>query len=238
MVKKYSKGVYVQMRMKYLFLVLLPILVFCFPLHAVSKENLDKINALQKELDKSPGDPIALFNLGVLYHDIAAGGDKMTAKNAVECLNKALSLAPNSVTQAYLGSAWTIIARDEINPIAKLDAAGKGINLMDEAVKNDKGCLLCRVIRIENSYELPDILERDKIANEDLKYLMEQYDKNKKLLDSIDYDPANLFLYKALFLSKANKATLARNYALQAKKIVKDNNVKTRIENFLKQYEE
>ncbi|MBN2353002.1 MAG: hypothetical protein JXD23_10575 [Spirochaetales bacterium] len=198
-----------------------------------SEASLEKTVGDMKVLTaKEPDNAEAWFTLGRAYHDLANSYSVDCARESVKSLEKSDAIKPSAVTRAYLGSAWTLIARDSKNPLEKLDGVQKGCDLMDKAVAADPTNVVIRRIRYENNFVLPDIFERKNVAENDIDYLIGVLSKTPQAFDGL-YDPAHVLLYKAKLLMYENDWRNAKKYALVAKKIVKDKAVAESIELFL-----
>ncbi len=191
------------------------------------------IEKLRAESARDPENAAVWFNLGVAYHDLCNIFKVKCSENAVAALEKAYSIRPDAITLAYLGSSWTLVARDSDNPVKKIEGVMKGNEYLDEAVRLDPSHVVIRRIRYENNFALPDIFERKPIAESDVDFLIKLYAKDAKAFDGY-YDPAHVFYFKAKFLSLRNDWKSAQKYAQIAQKIVKDSALAAEIERFLK----
>ncbi|MBN2534627.1 MAG: hypothetical protein JXB88_17215 [Spirochaetales bacterium] len=198
---------------------------------------LEEIKTVETQLEKDPENYEILYKLGVLYHDIAAEYKEQVSGQAVTLLEKAYAIKKVPVIKAYLGSAWTLVARDSVNPIVKIDAVSKGMKLIDEATGEEPDNVLIRMIRIQNSYELPDSFERGECVKKDLEYLLKVYRKKPEVFRN-EYDPAYIFLYQALYLIKEKKLELAYKYAIKGKELTNDLYLIKRFDNVLEIFEE
>ncbi|MCX7656079.1 MAG: hypothetical protein N2Z76_06105 [Treponemataceae bacterium] len=191
------------------------------------------IENLKLKTAQQPSNAELWFSLGIAYHDLCNKYMIKCAKDAVQALERASKLRNDAVTLAYLGSAWTLVGRDEDNPLLKIDGVLKGLTYLDSAVKLSPSDVIVRRIRYENNFALPDIFDRKKIVEEDLNFLVKLYAKDPTVFEG-KYDAAHVFYYKARmeFIKKDWKS--AQRYASIAKAIVKDKDLAIEIENFLK----
>ena len=120
---------------------------------------------LKERLDQNPSDYEALQGLGIVYHNMALKDFKAYAKKAAQYLEQAYQKKPDdNVALCYLGSAYTMLAKDAWNPMSKLSYVNKGIECMDKAVRKDPDNITMRLTRANNSKALPKFLNRGSIA--------------------------------------------------------------------------
>lgn len=141
---------------------------------------------LQHRLDKNPCDYEALRDLGIVYHNAAVKDSKVYANKAVQYLEKAhQKKMDDNVVLCYLGSAYTLLARDTSDSMARMSYVNLGINYMDQAVRNDaddiSDYIWIRLIRANNSMCLPKSLNRRSIAHEDFELLASLLQKGLKV---------------------------------------------------------
>ncbi len=147
---------------------------------------LAQITQLQQRLDKNPSDYEALRDLGIVYHNAVVKGSKVYAKKAVPYLEKAhQKKMDDNVVLCYLGSAYTLLARDTSDPMARMSYMNLGVNYMDQAVRNDaddiSDYIRIRLIRANNSMCLPKFLNRRSTAYEDFELLASLLQKGLKV---------------------------------------------------------
>jgi two-component SAPR family response regulator len=145
-----------------------------------------KITKLQERFNRNPSDYEALKELGVIYHDMALKDTKTYAKKAVNSLEEAQKVKPeDNVTLCYLGSAYTLMAKESWNPVSKSNYVNKGIECMDKAIKKDPDNITIRMTRGMNSRGLPGFLNRRQVAFEDFEHLADQFEKGLKVPASL-----------------------------------------------------
>lgn len=145
-----------------------------------------KITKLQERFNQNPSDYEALKELGVIYHDMALKDTKTYAKKAVNSLEEAQKVKPeDNVTLCYLGSAYTLMAKESWNPVSKSNYVNKGIECMDKAIKKDPDNITIRMTRGMNSRGLPGFLNRRQVAFEDFEHLADQFEKGLKVPASL-----------------------------------------------------
>jgi tetratricopeptide (TPR) repeat protein len=131
------------------------------------------IQDLENALTKNPNDVHTLVQLGRVYHDQGADGNKEAVEKGMTYLDKALELEPtNGVALVYRGSLWTMRARDAWWPFTKMSRVDKGIDEMDKAVELMPTNVTVRIVRGINNVQLPSMFKRLSIALKDFDYLL------------------------------------------------------------------
>lgn len=114
-------------------------------------------------------------------------GDKEAVSECIRVLEETLVTKPDDqLARVYLGSAYTLRARDRSFGKSKLDALHKGVALMDEAAAaapKNANVLLTRAVTNE---ALPVFLGRRKTARTQLEELVALVEKNPAALKSAD----------------------------------------------------
>lgn len=137
------------------------------------KESLQKFvwNAEQESKDDL-SDIKKLKMLGIAYHNLAVLKVKDASRKATAYLQKAYSLAPaDDEVMVYLGSSTTMVGRDSWNVLTKVSIVNKGIKMMDEAVARMPDSIVVRMVRANNSLDLPEFFQRKGIARKDFEHL-------------------------------------------------------------------
>ncbi len=135
------------------------------------------IRDLESKLDQNPNDVTLLVQLGKMYQNLAANGNKEAVGKGMSYLDNALKLdPPNGVALAYHGILWTMRGRDETEPSAKLNAVNKGIAEMDKAVELAPTNVSVYVVRGMTSVQLPLIFKRLPIAVIDFDHVLSSDD--------------------------------------------------------------
>lgn len=147
---------------------------------------LAQITQLQQRLDKNPSDYEALRDLGIVYHNAALKDSKVYAKKAVQYLEQAhQKKMDDDVVLCYLGSAYTMLAKDASEAMDRMSYVNKGVEYMDKAIRNDpeniSDYITIRLIRANNSMRLPKSLNRRPIAYEDFELLESLFQKGLKV---------------------------------------------------------
>ncbi|MGM0664412.1 MAG: hypothetical protein ACQET7_09535 [Thermodesulfobacteriota bacterium] len=184
---------------------------------AVENMELDALQGRAKQLtqrlDRDPADYGALLGLGVTYHAMALKDSKAYTGKAVRSLEEAYQKRPDDFTAlCYLGSAYTLLAKDRWNPVSRLMYLNKGFKYMDKAVQKDPDNVTLRLVRANNSKAMPKFFERRSIAYEDFEHLA-------MVLERDDALPAKLAatVYRnlsELYADDGNRAEAKRYHAL------------------------
>jgi len=151
---------------------------------------LAQITQLQQRLDKNSSDYEALRDLGIAYHNAALKDSKVYAKKAVQYLEQTRQKKiDDTVVLCYLGSAYTLLARNASDPMDRLSYVNKGVEYMDKAVRKDpdniSDYVTIRLVRANNSMRLPKSLNRRPIAYEDFELLSSLFQKGLKVPSSL-----------------------------------------------------
>jgi tetratricopeptide (TPR) repeat protein len=153
--------------------------------------------------------------LGIAYHNLATLNVKDASRKAVAYLQKALSLSPDdNEVRAYLGSAATMAGRDSWNVLAKLPNVNKGIKMMDEAAAELPDNIPIRMVRANNSLDLPKFFKREVIAKKDFQHLEMLIAKSPP-----DIEPdikAEVFYKLGMLYKQEGNALLANEYFKKA----------------------
>ena len=159
---------------------------------------LAQITQLQQRLDKNSSDYEALRDLGIAYHNAALKDSKVYAKKAVQYLEQTRQKKiDDTVVLCYLGSAYTLLARNASDPMDRLSYVNKGVEYMDKAVRKDpdniSDYVTIRLVRANNSMRLPKSLNRRPIAYEDFELLASLFQKGLKIPS-----PLKISVYRSL----------------------------------------
>jgi hypothetical protein len=185
---------------------------------------LAQITQLQQRLGKNPSDYEALRDLGIAYHNAAIKDSKVYAKKAVQYLEQTRQKKiDDTVVLCYLGSAYTLLARDTSDPMDRLSYVNKGVEYMDKAVRKDpdniSDYVTIRLVRANNSMRLPKSLNRRPIAYEDFELLASLFQKGLKIPS-----PLKISVYRslaALYQEDGNMAE-AKKYQTMAETVQKE----------------
>jgi len=180
------------------------------------KESLqDFIQKTEKEVGITSSDAQKIKMLGIAYHNLAIFKVKDASRKAVAYLQKADSLSPNNdEVRAYLGSATTMMGRDSWNVLTKIGAVNKGIKIIDDAVVRMPDNIVIRMVRANNSLDLPDLFKRKEIAKKDFQYLEMLVAKSSS---NVEPDiKAEIFYQLGMFYRRENNDSMAKEYFKKA----------------------
>lgn len=175
---------------------------------------------LQQSLDQNPADYEALKGLGIVYHGMALKDSKGYAKKAVQYLEQAKQKKfDDTVVLCYLGSAYTLLAKDASDLSSITSNTNKGIGFMDKAVRTDPDNISVRLIRAHNSKNLPKFLNRRSVAYEDFEHLAGLFEKNLGVSPSLK---ASVYRDLAALYKEDGDVAKARKYEAMAGTIKKE----------------
>lgn len=119
---------------------------------------------------------LALREQGIALHDRAVEGDEDAAEKAVAQLELYLErFSKDGEARAYLGSAYTMMARDASSVVNKTRYANRGVRHLDRALDAAPGMFTVRLIRAKVNSSLPEMFGRGGAALEDMLALDEIY---------------------------------------------------------------
>jgi tetratricopeptide (TPR) repeat protein len=146
------------------------------------KALLAHVDQLKGRLDRNPSDCEAQQGLGIVYYYVAIKDPKTYTQKAVQYLEQAYQKKPDdNVVLCYLGSVYTMLAKDASDPMSKLSYVNKGIEYMDKAIRKDPDNITVRLTRANNSKASPTFLNRRSIAYEDFEHLANLFEKGLKV---------------------------------------------------------
>lgn len=133
------------------------------------------LSELEDTLKNEPNNIFALKNAGILLHQMSRKTpDEDAVKKSESYLKKVISSQPKDYeAQAWLGSVITMKALFEKDPGKQTFFVKLGTRKMDKAVKKTPNNLIVRLIRANNSMELPPFLKRTRFAVTDFEYYLE-----------------------------------------------------------------
>ena len=116
-----------------------------------------------------PPEYAALREQAIALHRRAVDGDEDSASQAVERLERYLKrFADDSEARAYLGSAYTMMARDASSVVNKTRYANRGLRHLDRALDAGAGNFTVRMIRANVNSSLPKMFDRGGAALDDM----------------------------------------------------------------------
>jgi tetratricopeptide (TPR) repeat protein len=130
------------------------------------------IRRQEARLEKNADNLDALKRLGLVYHHQAVLRVDGMLDKAIKTLEKVMELDPSDTeAHAFLGSCYTMVARDSRNPFTKMKMVRKGTKIIDASVGKEPKNILIRILRANNSLNLPGFLGRRHYAMEDYLYI-------------------------------------------------------------------
>lgn len=176
---------------------------------------------LQQRLEQNPADYEALKGLGIVYHGMALKDSKAYAKKAVQYLEQAnQKKSDETEVLCYLGSAYTLLAKDAGDLVSKSSYMNRGVEYMDKAVRMDPDNISVRLIRANNSKNLPRFLNRRSVAYEDFEYLTGLFEKRPDVSPSLK---VSVYRDLVVLCKEDDDAVKARKYEAMATAIAKEN---------------
>jgi tetratricopeptide (TPR) repeat protein len=175
---------------------------------------------LQQRLDQNPSDDDALRNLGIVYYAAALKDSKAFAKKAIQFLDQAYQKKPEDAeVLCYLGTTYTLLAKDASDLSSMTSNTNKGIGFMDKAVRMDPDNISVRMIRANNSKYLPKFLNRRPVAYEDFEHLANLFEKKPDVSPSLK---AYVYQNLADLYKEDGDAAKAQKYEAMATTIKKE----------------
>ena len=106
---------------------------------------------------------------GIGFHSAGLDGDKQSVDKAIECLEGLEQQSPEDArVLAYLGSSYSLKARDSDEVADKMRFTNFGLDSLDYAVELAPNDFEIRVIRWKVNAALPSLFSRDKHLVQDL----------------------------------------------------------------------
>jgi tetratricopeptide (TPR) repeat protein len=205
----------------------LVLLLLASLVHAEERpENMD-LDALkaqasewQQRLDQNPSDYDALRNLGIVYYAAALKDSKAYSKKAIQYLDQTYQKKPEDAeVLCCLGSTYTLLAKDSSDLSSITSNVNKGIGFMDKAVRMDPDNITIRMIRANNSRNLPKFLNRRSVAYEDFEHLVSLFEKKPNVSPSLK---ASVYQNLAALYKEDGDAAKAQKYETMASTIKKE----------------
>jgi tetratricopeptide (TPR) repeat protein len=176
---------------------------------------------LQHRLDQNPADYETLKGLGIVYRGMALKDSKAYAKKAVQYLEQAnQKKSDDTEVLCYLGSAYTLLAKDTGDLMNKSSYMNRGVEYMDKSVRMDLDNIAVRLARANNSKSLPKFLNRRPVAYEDFEHLAGLFEKKPDVSPSLK---ASVYRDFAALYKEDGDTTKARKYEAMAVAIAKEN---------------
>ncbi|HYH03793.1 MAG TPA: hypothetical protein VEC37_11860 [Bacillota bacterium] len=136
-------------------------------------------------------------------------GDQEAVRTAYESLTGLRQIYPgDQLIEAYYGSILTLMGRDAVDPMQRLQYVRQGLKVLDEAVKNDPDQVMIRSLRGYVCFRLPEVFfHRTGTSVEDFSYLVARYEREPGVISEEFYNRLLKDLASAnKTLSKSEKA--------------------------------
>jgi hypothetical protein len=155
---------------------------------------------LQTQLKTTPTDFEANKSAGIVLHQISRSApDRTKVELSEKYLKQASQANPkDQETAAWLGSITTMKAMFETDPGKQTFFVKLGARAMDTAVATAPDNLVVRLIRANNSIELPAFLKRSRFAVEDYQHYLALCEKQACPAAEVTTTKANLKLAQKL----------------------------------------
>ncbi len=129
----------------------------------------------EAQLKAGKADTTVLSELGIIYHikTVENTRDPQMVKKTYDLLKKAYAKdKSNPLTKAYLGSVTTMMATTVENGMQKMKFVKRGTRQMDNAIKDHPDDVNLRMLRGNNSLNLPKFLKRARYAVQDFSHVL------------------------------------------------------------------
>jgi len=211
--------------MKKFNLVLSGLIIFSAALVTAQTDRAAKrITTLEHQLEADQNNCKIMMELGKLYQNRAAVGDKKSVKQAVNVFKKLVKIDPdNARAQSWYGSTLTLKGRDALLPLMKLKHVNSGLKRMDKAVELAPDDIEVRSIRANTSISLPGLFGRLECGISDFEYLLNLYEKDSTVYSVGYLAEFNLNLGKAY--KKQGDVVQARKHWQQVLKVLPDSHM-------------
>ncbi len=132
----------------------------------------------------------SILNEVVKLHQQAVQGDKEAVKKAHSLLKQIRRPnLSNNLVEAYYGSVMTLLGRDAIEPMERLNKVRQGLKSLDKAVQNEPDNVEIRILRGYVCYRLPEaFFHRTATGVEDFRYLTARYQREPNIFSANFYD--------------------------------------------------
>ena len=158
------------------------------------------LTELQAQLKAAPADFEANKSAGIVLHQISRSApDKAQVELGEKYLKQASQVNPQDAeTAAWLGSITTMKAIFETDPGKQTFFVKLGARAMDTAVAQAPDNLVVRLVRANNSIELPPFLKRSRFAIDDYQHYLALCEKQACPASEVTAAKTNLKLAQKL----------------------------------------
>jgi hypothetical protein len=116
-------------------------------------------------------------------------GDHNAVQKAFDILEEIRLFYPtNHLVEAYYGSVLTLLGRDALEPMERLEKVRNGLKFMDNAVQNEPDNIDIRIIRGYVCLRLPEVFfHRTQTAVDDFTYIITRYETEPNIISDTFY---------------------------------------------------
>ncbi len=116
-------------------------------------------------------------------------GDHNAVQKAFDILEEIRRLYPtNHLVEAYYGSVLTLLGRDALEPMERLEKVRNGLKFMDNGVQNEPDNIDIRIIRGYVCLRLPEVFfHRTQTAVDDFTYIITRYETEPNIISDTFY---------------------------------------------------
>ena len=139
--------------------------------YSSSEENA----AIKIDLQAKPWEEY--FSEARVLYQVGAAGDTAAARQAFEMLEQLYKQVPgNSLLEAYYGSAYILMGREESNLVTKGKISNQGLKILESALAKEPDNIEIRIVHAFVCKNLPEWLNLGSSAIEDFRYLQSRYE--------------------------------------------------------------
>lgn len=133
--------------------------------------------------------PDELLSAIVTLHNQGIEGDQKAVQEAFGLLEELRRFYPaNHLLEAYYGSVLTLLGRDALDPIERMEKVRYGLKFLDNAVQNDPDNIDIKVIRGYVCCRLPEVFfHRTQTAVDDFTHIITRYEAEPNIISNTFY---------------------------------------------------
>lgn len=133
--------------------------------------------------------PDELLSTIITLHKQGIQGDQNAVQEAFDVLEEIRRFYPtNHLVEAYYGSVLTLLGRDALDPMERLEKVRYGLKFLDNAVQDEPDNIDIRIIRGYVCSRLPEVFfHRTATAAEDFSYITTRYETEPGIISNTFY---------------------------------------------------
>jgi hypothetical protein len=133
--------------------------------------------------------PDLLLTRVLELHQQGIQGDKDAVKEAFDLLETIRRFYPaHQLVKAYYGSILTLLGRDAVDPIERLEKVRLGLKFLDDAVQTEPDNIEIRITRGYVCSRLPEVFfHRTATGVADFTYIITRYEQDPKIISNSFY---------------------------------------------------